>query len=99
MPRVLIPERCLPNEIAIVRIKQSMPMKTKIRNRLKLWNPHRILGGQLLEAGVFQECLICMKMLIVFTTKFSDMLRKFSQILKKVEVNVMMLTLCSYVYD
>ena len=42
-------------------MNQSMQMKTKIRNRLKLWNPHRILGGPSLEAGVFQECLISMK--------------------------------------
>ena len=53
-------------------MNQSMPTKSKIRNRLKSWNPHRVLGGQSLEAGVFQECLIW-RMLVVFATKFSDM--------------------------
>ena len=71
-PRVLVPNSVCrtrysdrQNQTFEIRMRklmnQSMPMKTKIRNRLKLWNPHRILGGPSLEAGVFQECLISMK--------------------------------------
>ena len=92
-------------------MNQSIPTKTKIRkNRLKLWKPHRVLGGPSLEAGVFQKCLISMKNIDRVYNKFSDIckskcgrisivLRKFCQILKEVEVYIVILTLCYYIYD